>query len=164
MSLLQRAPRQVYRVYDAEEFMAAQEVVREIPSPPCHGGLSRVLAVAIVLVSVGLVGAMIVTQSSPRPKRSRRRAILDARASLPSRQPRSSHPSHPSHLSRPSRIEARAKSSRPRPVRSPRFPRPSAVSDSTTASRRAPRRVPVAEVSSLPASEVSRAYEFGFER
>jgi hypothetical protein len=89
MTLLRRAPREVYRVYDEEEFLAGEEWI-ECPQSACPdteerdggGARARHLAVAAMLCSaVGAVGGVIVISSLP-PANGSRRTITSLRAAV----------------------------------------------------------------------------------
>jgi hypothetical protein len=89
MTLLRRAPREVYRVYDEEEFLAGEAWI-ECPQSACPdteerdggGARARHLAVAAMLCgAVGAVGAVIVISSLP-PANGSRRVVASLRATV----------------------------------------------------------------------------------
>lgn len=88
MTLLRRAPREVYRVYSEEEFFAETTPHAEDAGAVSPGGnerqLQRLAGATVLLVTVGVVGGMIVVASVSSPA-SRRRG--GARSSAASRFP-----------------------------------------------------------------------------
>jgi hypothetical protein len=76
MTLLRRAPREVYRVYDEDEFLAAagHEQAWEAPAATAGAGRARRLAsTAMLFGAVGAVGGLIAVNCLAPPKGTGRR-------------------------------------------------------------------------------------------
>jgi hypothetical protein len=66
MTLLRRAPREVYRVYGEREFLAGacyDECFDAVPSQAGEGRLQRIAGATMLLVAIGAVGALIAIAS-----------------------------------------------------------------------------------------------------
>ncbi len=75
MTLLRRAPREVYRVYDEDEFFASAGIGQcgEAPAPELEGRAHRVAGVTVLLAAVGAVtGLVVITSLSPAARAGRR--------------------------------------------------------------------------------------------
>jgi hypothetical protein len=79
MTLLRRAPREVYRVYSEDEFFAAAAPGEDqgTASPPNSAShqLQRIAGVTILLAVVGVVGGIVAITSMSRVAGARRRGI-----------------------------------------------------------------------------------------
>jgi hypothetical protein len=76
MTLIRRAPREVYRVYSEAEFLAdplCDEQVRNIDATAGVRRLNRIAGATVLVAAAGAVGAMIAWTSTPSIAGSRRR-------------------------------------------------------------------------------------------
>jgi len=75
MTLLGRAPREVYRVYGEDEFLAGPGLATpiEAPSFTAERGLHRAAGATVLLAAVGAVGALIALTSFSSTTRTGRR-------------------------------------------------------------------------------------------
>lgn len=85
MTLLRRAPREVYRVYSEEEFFAETTPHAEHVDAASPGSterqLQRLAGATVLLVTVGMVGGMIVVSSVSSPASRRRGGARSSTAS-----------------------------------------------------------------------------------
>ena len=88
MTLLSRAPRQVYRVYDEAEFLAVQTATTADPAPSIGDRSSlrlRIFAPAVLVITACIVGLLSVAQlglSTRRPRHRDGHSRLRARSRL----------------------------------------------------------------------------------
>jgi hypothetical protein len=75
MTLLRRVPREVYRVYDEDDFFAGAvgECVGSTSVGAAEGRVSRIAGAALLLGVVGAVGGLVIVNSLPRVRGSGRR-------------------------------------------------------------------------------------------
>jgi hypothetical protein len=188
MTLARRAPREVYRIYDEEEFLAEDwvECLHAAPPQRAQGGeerrSGRLAGVAMLCAATGVFGGVIVVSRLSSAKSSRRtldRAVRATATALigPARVTRTrvwqarALAGGPSHEPQPRshRLEADSRR-RPGEARhespgSPRHPVAVAVADA-----QAPTATQLARAESPPLARASSAgrssapAEFGFER
>jgi len=83
MTLLRRAPREVYRVYEEDEFFADavhEERFGSTISDAGEGRVRRIAGAAMLLGAVGVVGGLVVVNSLPPARGPGRRALGGLRA------------------------------------------------------------------------------------
>jgi hypothetical protein len=76
MTLLRRAPREVYRVYGEDEFLAdplCDERMRKLPAAAGARRLTRIAGATILVAAAGAVGGLIASTSTPSIAGNRRR-------------------------------------------------------------------------------------------
>jgi hypothetical protein len=167
MTLLRRAPREVYRLYSEDEFLGGAVVDRRLDAPTAGGEhrLRRVAGATMLLAAVGAVGGLVALSESSPATRSGRRAgagLLALAGSLGSSR---AAPARPARVPprppavRRSRTGARLDVSAPRPATAP------ASSDVTTP---AISEHMIASASPGPGAALGQPHprqsEFGFER
>jgi hypothetical protein len=178
MALLRREPREVYRVYGAEDFLAGADGEEHEPAPVCdgasrgqprsarrsgvRGSAPRALSAAVLVAGVALACSLIVARNMPSSgRRGAQPAPTPARAGVspgdavlaggPSRQAaRGAPPSSPQQRSMRLTLHRRAA------IRKPGSP---------AAASTAARSEPLAVAASAQPPQQQRAHlEFGFER
>jgi hypothetical protein len=179
MTLLRRAPREVYRVYDEEEFFAGAGREQRPEVVTSVGGerrLHRVAGATMLLAITGAVGGLVAITSlssagsdgirrgtAQNPDRRARRVRVARRAVV----------SRHARALRPARALRRAPA--PRPARAPRAPSHAVAAAATAVIAAADQSAPIAVATPVNAARAAvgasarpqhagQPAEFGFER
>jgi hypothetical protein len=171
--LIGRAPREVYRVYDAEEFLAEVGVDAPVDEAPLYAGnrrLHQIVGAMVLVAAMGALGALLAIiglSSIGSGRRVRSGSLATAGSTTPSRVARvhlqqGALPSRPIRM-RPARRRASARKPR-RPDSGGRARKFAAAPPRWSRQGVPARAAEVADVVAGPSVPPPQPAEFGFER